>query len=207
MVSTLFFVTFLSFSQTPFDPAAESDFVKAVYSKGNLINVLGQDLSYPKEAAVNGTEGNVVYILKIDQAGKLASVEPKSRISQDLASQAEERIQALTGSWVPTKVHGKAVDREYLLVFSYQINYNSMPMDYHAVAKKLEEKGKLERAVKTYDDAIEKNPFEPVFYSMRAKYKKKLGDEEGAGQDEQMAQKMTMEVLAVVEIGATQSIR
>lgn len=206
-LSSLFFVTVLSFAQTPFDPEAESDFVKATYSKGSLPTILSQDLTYPQSAAINGTEGNVVYVLKIDESGKLASVEPKERVSEALSAQSEKKIAELTGAWTPTKVHGKAVDREYLLVFSYQINYNSLPMDYHAVAEKFGEKGKIDKAVKTYDQAIEKNPFEPNFYAMRAKYKKELGDEDGSESDKLMALKMTMEVLAIVEIGQTQSLR
>ena len=205
--SYLFFITALAFAQTPFDPEAESDFVKATYSKGSLPTILTQDLIYPQSAAINGTEGNVVYILKIDESGKLASVQLKVRVSEALSTQSDKKISELTGAWTPTKVHGKPVDREYLLVFSYQINYNSLPMDYHTVAKKFEDKGKIDKAVKTYDQAIEKNPFEPNFYAMRAKYKKQLGNEKGAESDKLMALKMKMEVLAIVEIGQTQSLR
>jgi hypothetical protein len=61
--------------------------------------------------------------------------------------------------------------------------------------------------VRTYDDAIKKYPFDPVYYTMRAKFKKELGDENGAKVDETMAEKINMEVLAVVEIAQSQSVR
>ncbi|REG92058.1 energy transducer TonB [Algoriphagus antarcticus] len=202
-----FFVTFISFAQTPFNPETESDFVKATYSKGNLISILGQDLIYPENAAANGTQGDVIFMLKIDESGKLTSIEAKERVSDDLAKQARETIEKLTGAWNPSKVHGKPVDREYLLVFSYKIFYNALPLDYHAMAKKFEDKGKLEKAVRTYDDAIKNYPFEPVYFTMRAKFKKELGDEDGAKADELMAEKMNMEVLAIVEIAQSQSVR
>jgi tetratricopeptide (TPR) repeat protein len=207
LFSCTLLVTFFSYGQTTFNPETESDFVKATYPKGNLISILGQDLIYSKEAAANGTQGDVIFLLKIDQSGKLTSVITKEKVSDDLASQARESIEKLTGDWNPSKVHGKPVDREYLLVFSYKIFYNALPLDYHAMAKKFEDKGKLDKAVRTYDDAIKKYPFDPVYYTMRAKFKKELGDENGAKVDETMAEKINMEVLAVVEIAQSQSVR
>lgn len=202
-----FFISFLSFAQTSFNPVTEPDFVKATYSKGNLINILGQDLTYSKEAALNGTEGYVTFLLEIDENGKLVSVTPKERVSDLLADPARAAIDKLTADWNPTKVGGKAIPREYLLVFSYKIFYNSLPLDYHAMAKKYEDKGKVEKAIKTYDDAIKDYPYDPVYYTMRAKYKRQLEDEEGAVADELMAQKINMEVLAVVQIAQSQSVR
>jgi len=201
------FVTLFSFAQTPFNPETETDFVKATYAKGNLLSILSQDLTYSKEAAMNGTQGDVTFIIKIDQTGKLASVEPKGQISDDLENQARESIERLTGDWNPSKVHGKPVERAYLLVFSYKIFYNALPLNYHAMAKKFEDKGKLDKAVRTYTDAIKNYPFYPVYYTMRAKFKKELGDLDGAKADELMAEKMNMEVLAVVEIAQSQSVR
>lgn len=202
-----FLISFLSLAQTPFNPVTESNFVKATYSKGNLISILGQDLTYSKEAALNGTEGYVTFLLKIDENGKLVSVTPKERVSDFLANPARAAIEKLTAAWNPSKVGGEAVDREYLLVFSYKIFYNSLPLDYHAMAIKFEDKGKIEKAIKTYDDAIKEYPYDPVYYTMRAKYKKQLEDEEGAAADELMAQKINMEVLAVVQIAHSQSVR
>lgn len=206
-LSLLFCITFVSFAQTPFNPETESDLVKATYSKGDILSILSQDLTYPQEAAMNGTQGDVIYVLTIDQEGELASVVSKERVSDELAMQAEEAIGKLKGSWTPSKVHGEPVDRAYLLVFSYDIYYNSLPLDYHGMANKFEEKGKIEKAVRTYDDAIKGNPYEPNFYFMRAKFKKELGDLDGAKTDELMAEKMNMEILAVVEIAQTQSVR
>lgn len=206
-LSLLFCINFVSFSQTTFNPETESDFEKATYTQGDLISILGQELIYPKDAAINGTEGNVIFLLTIDKTGKLVSYEAKERVSDKLAIQAEEAIKRMTGTWAPSKVHGQPVDRTYLLVFSYKIFYNALPLDYHAMAKKFDEKGKPDKAVRTYTDAIKNYPFEPVYYSMRAKYKKETGDEKGAKADELMAEKMNMEVLAVVEIAQSQSVR
>lgn len=202
-----FLITLLSHGQTPFNPETESDFVKATYSQGNLVSILAQDLIYPEDAAANGTQGDVIFLLTIDQTGRLVSYEAKERISDKLANQAKESIEALTGSWTPSKVNGKPVDRTYILVFSYKIFYNALPLDYHAMAQKFEDKEKLEKAVRTYDDAIKNYPFDPVYYTMRAKFKKELGDEEGAKEDQLMTDKMNMEVLAVVEIAQSQSVR
>ncbi|WP_339875901.1 energy transducer TonB [uncultured Algoriphagus sp.] len=206
-ISFFFLVSSFSFAQTTFNPGTESDFVKATYSNGDLITILGQNLTYPKEAAINGTEGDVVYLITIDHTGKLVSYEAKERISEKLSKQAEESIKSLTSNWSPTKVHGEPIDREYLLIFSYRIYYNASPVDYHSVAKKFEEKGKIEKSVRTYDDAIKKYPYEPVYYTMRAKYKKELDDLSGAEADKLKAEKLNMEVLAVVEIAQSQSIR
>ncbi|MEP0713186.1 energy transducer TonB [Algoriphagus sp.] len=207
LLSSLFLVSFFSFAQTPFNPDTEPDFVKATYAGGNLISILSQDLSYSKEAALNGTEGYVTFLLVIDENGKLVSVTPKDRVSDLLANPAKAAIDKLTANWKPSKVGGRPVEREYLLVFSYKIFYNALPLDYHAMAKKYEEKGKLEKAVKTYDDAIKEYPYDPVYYTMRAKYKSELGDADGARADALMAQKINMEVLAVVQIAHTQSVR
>lgn len=207
LLSLSFFVSFISIAQTTFNPETESDFVKATYSKGNLLTILSQDLIYPEDAAMNGTQGDVTFILKIDKEGKLVSSVPKERVSDELAKQAEEAIGKLTADWKPSKVHGEAVDREYLLVFSYKIFYNYLPVGHHAMAKKFEDKEKPEKAVRTYDDAIKNYPFEPVYYSMRVKYKNEVGDSEGAEADRLMAEKLNMEVLAVVEIAQSQSVR
>ncbi|PZX59642.1 TonB-like protein [Algoriphagus ratkowskyi] len=207
LFSCSFLITLLSFAQTPFNPEKEADFVKATYPKGNLINILGQDLTYSKEAAANGTEGYVTFLVDIDENGKLISVTPKERVSDLLANPSRAAIDKLTADWTPTKVSGQAVAREYLIVFSYSIFYNSLPIDYHAMAKKYEDKGKIERAVKTYDDAIKNYPYDPVYYTMRANYKRQLEDTEGALADELMAQKINMEVLAVVQIAHSQSVR
>lgn len=200
-------VPLFSFAQTPFNPDTEADFVKATYTKGNLLTILSHELTYDKQAAMNGTQGDVTFLLKIDKEGKLISAVPKERVSNELAKQAEEAIGKLTGDWKPSKVHGKPVDREYILVFSYKIFYNALPLDYHAMAKKFEDKGKLDKAVRTYDDAIKMYPFEPVYYTMRAKYKDDLGDTAGAEADKIKAEKLNMEVLAVVEIAQSQSVR
>jgi tetratricopeptide (TPR) repeat protein len=207
LFTSLFLVTLLSFAQTPFNPVTEPDFVKATYSKGNLINILGQDLTYSKEAALNGTEGYVTFLLKIDENGKLVEVTPKERVSDFLANPARAAIDKLTADWKPSKVGGVPVAREYLLVFSYKIFYNSSTLDYHAMAKKYEEKGKIDKAIKTYDDAIEDYPYDPVYYTMRAKFKREMDDVEGAVADELMAQRINMEVLAVVQIAHSQSVR
>lgn len=203
----LFLTSFCSIAQTPFDPETESDFVKASYTKGNLITILSQGLTYPETAVANGVEGNVIYSLKIDASGILESVEVKEEVSDELAAQAEESIEKLTADWVPSKVHGNAVDREYLVIFSYNIYYNSLPTDYHGKAKKFQDKGKLEKAVKVYDEAIENNPYTPDYYIMRARLKKELGDLEGASNDQLHAEKLKMELLAMVEIGQTQTLR
>ncbi|MEB2786033.1 energy transducer TonB [Algoriphagus persicinus] len=202
-----FFVTFISFAQTPFNPETEADFVKATYSEGNLLSLLGQDLFYPEDAAANGTQGDVIFLLTIDHSGKLLSYEAKEQVSDELGKHAEEAIAKLTADWTPSRIHGKPVDRAYLLVFSYNIFYNSLPLDYHAMAKKFDDKGKLEKVVRTYDDAIKNYPFEPIYYTMRAKFKNELGDSQGAEADKLMAKKLNMEVLAVVEIAQTQSVR
>ena len=145
--------------------------------------------------------------MKIDQTGKLVSSMPKDRVSNGLAQQAEDAIKKLTADWKPSEVNGKAVERCYMLVFSYKIFYNSLPVDYHAMAKKFEEKGKLDKAIRTYDDAIKMYPYEPVYYTMRAKYKKDLGDTAEAEADKLKAEKLNMEVLGVVEIAQSQSVR
>jgi len=80
-------------------------------------------------------------------------------------------------------------------------------MDYFATAAKFEEKGKLKKAVGAYDDAIKDNPYEPTYYKMRASLKNANQDEEGGMKDDLLAEKMRMEVLAVIQIAQTQRIR
>jgi len=203
----MFICSFSTFFQTQFNPQIEGDMVKATYAGGDLTTILGKDLIYPVTSSANGTVGNVLFILTIDENGNLVSVETKERISDELVSQSQEAINRLIGKWTPTKINGKTVSREYLLVFSYKIFYNSIPMDYFATATKYEEKGKLKKAIGTYDDAIEDNPYEPTYYKMRASLKKANHQEEGGIKDDFWAEKMRMEVVALIQIAQTQPIR
>lgn len=207
ILSVLLTLSISAFSQTQFDPQSEGNMIKATYSEGNLVTVLGKDLTYPVEASASGSQGKVLFVVTIDENGDLTSVKTKEKISDNLYSQAEEAIARLTGKWQPTQINGKAMARDYLLVFSYKIYYNAVPMDYFATAAKFEDKGKLKKAIDTYDEAIKENPYEPTFYKMRASIKKANEDADGAKEDEAMAEKMMMEVLAVIQIAQTQSIR
>lgn len=199
--------SFCSFAQTPFDPDKEASMVKATYKPGNLVTILGKDLTYPIEASANGTQGNVLFVVTIDETGQLTSVKTKQRISDQLVAQSEEAIRNLTGKWSPTKINEELVTRDYLIVFAYKIYYNTLPVDYFSAASKYEKKGKLKKAIKTYDTAIENNPYEPTYYKMRASIKNASEDEKGAEEDKLLAEKMNMEVLAVIQIAQTQSLR
>lgn len=211
-VGCLTFLAFISFSiftqgQTTFDPQLESNMVKASYKGGNIVSILGEGLTYPLDASANGTQGDVVFVVTIDEKGELTAIKLEERISDYLAVQSEEAIKRLKGKWTPTKINGELVSRDYLIVFSYKLYYNTLPMDYFSVASKFEKKGKLKRAISTYDQAIENNPFEPTYYRMRAAMKRANGDKVGADEDDRIAEKLTMEVLAVIQIAQTQSLR
>jgi len=66
--------------------------VKATYTDGDLMTILGKDLIYPIKASANGTQGNVLFILTIDENGNLVSTETKEKISDELVSQSQEAI-------------------------------------------------------------------------------------------------------------------
>lgn len=181
---------------------------KARYLKEDINTFLTKTTRYSKENITNRVQGDIIVSFTINKEGKMDNLAVESATEPSLVSSAFSSLsQVSANNWRPAKVNNVPVDSKYKIVFRFRQFVNEAPFDYLDKAKRLFDKEKYDKALKTCDSGIEDNQFDAALYELRSQVKKKMGDMEGGQLDDAIAATLNGEVLTVVNIYVTAKTR
>ncbi|TJY37867.1 energy transducer TonB [Pontimicrobium aquaticum] len=145
-------------------------------------------------------DGTVIISFTINEKGEVIDVVPEINSSKTNGLNAMLAVQKTDGLWNPTLIHGKEASYTYKIKFHF-INKKGTFNDDYSKAKRLNEKGKYEKALKMYNKFVEKYKDEARFYFERAAIKKVLGDDKGAEFDLKKFNELDKIFLAHIKVG------
>lgn len=189
-----------TFGQSPVSARPPASIVKAKYLNGDPGEILEKKIRYPQEAVIANIQGDVILSSIIDKRGRTEQVTAISSPGNSLSEVSVSALNDLKEGWSPALVDDEPVDKTYLIIFRYRIYINSRPPDYTKIGKRLAEKQKYEKALKTWDLAIKDNRYRYEYFEERSLIKKTLGDDEGAESDEATARELYDQILTVVDV-------
>jgi hypothetical protein len=209
---TLLLITLLIFiSITHSQPIQKSDsvpaFEKARYLKGDLEKSLTKKTMYPLVALQSGIQGDVVFSFNITKEGKLENILMVNSMNVGLSPTAYNALSQLDQNWVPAKENGKPIEKKYTIVFRFRLYTNTKPADPKDEAAGYVKRKKYDKALKSYNEAIDDNAYNYQLFESRAQVKELLGDIEGSKQDQKTAKILSSDVMSVANIVALGVIR
>lgn len=175
-------------------------FEKAKYLKADLTKYLSETVQYPEQALLKNKYGDVVLSMIIDKTGKIDSVAIVKSPDFLFSTSAIVAINSLADQWSPTKINGKAVNKEYNIAFRYRIYKDIQPPDYKSAALRSHKKQKYEKALDLLDKAIYENQYDYELFELRSRIKETLGDHEGAVKDLKTSDELKDKILSVVDV-------
>ncbi|WP_347924099.1 energy transducer TonB [Pontimicrobium sp. SW4] len=178
---------------------SQEEFTQAAFKEGNV-----QKFITSKFYMFNGKkatdDGTVTISFTINEKGEVLDVIPEINSSKTNGLNAMLAVQKTNGLWNPTLIDGKEVSYTYKIKFHFISKKGTFNEDY-SKAKRLNEKGKYEKALKMYNKFIEKFTDEAKYYSERAAIKKALGDEKGALSDLEKCDELNRIFLTHIKVG------
>jgi len=207
----LLVITILTFYSVAYSqPIQKSDsvpaFEKARYLKEDLDKGLSRNAKYPLEALKSETQGDVIYSFIITKEGKMENILMVSPLKVGISPSVFNAINQLDKNWSPTKENGKPIDRKYTIVYRYRFYYNVKPADLKNEAEGYVKRKKFDKALKSYNEAIDDNPYDYKLVEARAQVKELLGDIEGSKQDHKLSTMLFTDVMAVETIISVRTI-
>jgi hypothetical protein len=195
-------LTFFMYSNSQIvqNPDSLIKYEKARYLKQDLYKFLSTHTEYPYTEMMSMLDGDVVFSFNINRDGKLESLALKDYSDASFINNSKNAISLLDGEWSPTKLNDAPVEQKYILVFRYRTYVERKPYDCRAESRKLIEKQKFEKALKTLNSGIEDNKYDYELYELRSQAKEKLGDNEGAKDDQLNSLRLKVEVMSVIDV-------
>jgi hypothetical protein len=200
VVLALLTIFMYSNSQIVQKPDSIIKYEKAKYLKQDLNKFLSLKTEYPYTEMVSMKNGDVVFSFIITRNGTLESLALKDYPDASFLNSSKTAINSLDGEWSPTKINDSPIDMKYLIVFRFRTYIERKPYDCKAQARKLFEKQKYERALKTLNSGIEDNKYDYELYELRSKVKEILGDNEGAKNDQLNSLRLKYEIMSIIDI-------
>ncbi len=202
VVLALLSIFICSNSQNVQNPDSLIKYEKARYLKQDLYKFLSTHTEYPYTEMMSMLDGDVVFSFIINRDGKFENLALIDYPNASFINSSKNAISLLDGEWSPTRLNDVPVDKKYLLVFRYRTYMERKPYDFKAQVRKLFEKQKYEKALKTINSGIEDNKYDYELFELRSKVKEMLGDNEGAKSDQLNSQRLKVEVMSVVDVTA-----
>ncbi|MCK0107798.1 energy transducer TonB [Flavobacteriaceae bacterium S0825] len=178
---------------------SQEEFTQATFKEGDA-----QKFITSKFYMFNGNkatgDGTVTISFTINEKGEVIDVIPEINSSKTNGLNAMLAVQKTNGLWNPTLIDGKEVSYIYKIKFHFINKKGTFSEDYRK-AKRLNEKGKYEKALKMYNKFVEKYTDEAKFYYERAAIKEVIGDEKGAQLDLRKFDELNRTFLAHIKVG------
>jgi hypothetical protein len=200
VVLALFTIFTYSNSQIVQKPDSIIRYEKAKYLKQDLNKFLTAQTEYPYTEMTSMINGDVVFSFNITRNGILEGLALNDYPNASFLNSAKNAINSLDGEWSPAKLNDAPVDMKYLIVFRFRTYIDRKPYDSKAQGRKLIEKQKYERALKTFNSGIEDNKYDYELYELRSKVKEILGDPEGAKDDQLNSLRLKYEVFSIIDV-------
>jgi tetratricopeptide (TPR) repeat protein len=209
---TLFLITLTIFiSVAHSQPIQKSDsipaFEKARYLKEDLEKGLSRNSRYPSDALKSESQGDVIFSFVITKEGKMENILMVSPLNPGISPSAFNAINQLDKNWAPAKVNGNPIDKKYTIVYRYRFYVNVKPDDLKSEAEGYVKKKKYDKALKSYNEAIEDNPYDYKLFESRAQIKELLGDSDGSKLDHKASAILLSDVMAVETIISVRTTR
>jgi hypothetical protein len=202
LVAVLASLTFFLYSNSQIvkKPDLIIRYEKAKYLKQDLNKFLSTHTEYPFTEMTSMINGDVVFSFIITWNGTLESLALIDYPNASFLNSSKNAINLLDGEWSPAKLNNVPVDKKYLIVFRFRVYFERKPFDYKAQGRKLFEKQKYERALKTINSGIEDNKYDYELYDLRSKVKEMLGDIAGAKEDQLRSFSLKDEIMSIIDI-------
>jgi hypothetical protein len=202
VVLALLTIFMYSNSQTVQKPDSIIKYEKAKYLKEDLNKFLSLKTEYPNTEMTSMNNGDVVFSFIITRNGTLESLALEDNSNVSFLNSSKYAINSLDGEWSPAKLNDATIDKKYLLVFRFRTYIDRQPYDFKAQSKKLFEKQKYERALKTLNSGIEDNKYDYELFELRSQVKGMLDDNEGAKSDQLNSLRLKDEIMSIIDINS-----
>lgn len=205
-------ITFLTFYSVAHSQSIQKSdsvpaFEKAKYLKEDLEKGLSRNTRYPLEALKSESQGDVIFSFIITKEGKMENIIMISPLTTGISPSVFNAINQLDKNWVPAKENGKPIDKKYTIVYRYRLYENVKPADLKNEAEGYVKRKKYDKALKSYNEAIDDNPYDYKLVEARAQVKELLGEIEGSKQDHKASIMLFADVLAVETIISVRTTR
>lgn len=172
----------------------------AKYLGGNLSELIKKRIVYPEAAIENSIDGDVIVSFVVNSNGKLDSLTVTESPGDILSVEVKSALKRIMNNWMPCRINGNKVNRQYSIVFRFRLYKNRKPPVYRERADKLFIREKYKKALKFYNRAIEDNSYDYRLFDSRAETRDELGDTEGADTDFRKAERLQNTIITVVDI-------
>ena len=198
---------YIAHSQTIPKTDSVTTIEKARYLKEDLEKGLSRNTRYPIDALRSESQGDVIFSFVITKEGKMENVLMVSPVNPGISPSVFNAINQLDKNWAPAKENGKPIDKKYTIVYRYRLYENVKPADLKSEAVGYVKKKKYEKALKSYNEAIEDNPYDYKLVESRSQVKELLGDTEGSKQDHYTSTILLSDVMTVETIISVRTMR
>jgi TonB family protein len=167
-------------------PAFKSDFSKSIN------DFLQKKMEYPFESYLWKIQGTEIVQFVVTAEGKLTGFKIINSISTEIDQEVIRTLKSTSGKWIPGTKNGEPVDMEQEVSMAFKIyptdNFVEMAIwNYQKGNEFLFVKNNPKKALTFYNKAINFLPTEESLHAVRGFCKYRMGDENGADRDLEMA--------------------
>ncbi|MDF2156572.1 energy transducer TonB [Algoriphagus sp. CAU 1675] len=139
----------------------------------SLSKLFAKNVKYPTEARMENVQGPVSVAIWIDENGYPSGSSKVLAGDEILAQEILSTLQEIESNWTPDLLEGKEFGKEYILHFRFKI---SGPTSSHSAYYPDQVSDGHDIDLDQINFWINKNPYRPDFYEIRAKYYEQNGD-------------------------------
>lgn len=196
----LFFLCWLACFQIQAQVASPFNIVGP---KASITQILSENVRYPSEGLQTQKKGQVLFSIKINEAGMFDSLIILESSDEIFQAEALRALGYLESNWYPGLLEEKPRSRSYLLFFKFDAFLNERnPSELRDHAKNLIRKEKYDKALKLLNELLAENPYVAETFELRWEVYTNLGEVENAQKDYLRAKYLKKEFLSSVEIFA-----
>lgn len=208
----LLFYCLIMVTLCPFSVLAQSGSSSdSLYSKRKIwTEYIQKNLRYPLEALQSQEEAQILLSVKIGPEGSLDSIYIVKEASPIFQSHVLEVFDQASLLWNPDVLENRPLDERYLISFFFEFGgTDGPPANYFNLAEEHLKNGNPDKALKTLDSLIEKQPYAYRNFELRSEAYKQLGQSEMAQKDfmnAKLIKKKVIESFKVVVFGQTRRV-
>ncbi len=179
--------------------AQSNDFVKASFN-GEFEKYIFQRIMNPQKFRTSYKSGFAEIDFRINRNGKLDAIQVVRMPDESLAKDLISVLASTKHMWTASKLNGKPIAYGYKLIIQYM--NSTGPRDPNDLSKrsikraekKLKQK-KTDKALSIINKAIDLNPYNNHYYSLRAKINGELGLQKEKEADEKLSLELKRKIL------------
>lgn len=171
--------------------------------EASIDQILSEKVRYPSEGLQTRQKGQVLFSVKINEAGMFDSLLILESTDNIFTAEAIKALAYLKSNWYPELLEEKPRSKTYLLFFKFDTFLNGRnPSELRDQARNLIKREKYKKALKLLNELSEENPYVPETFELRWEVYTNMGETDHAQKDYLRAKYLKKEFLSSVEVFA-----